>query len=42
MWTVTVVVSGVLVQDGCQVPLTADEYLVGAFAADGAHPSLGE
>src|SRR5689334_7203036 len=42
MWTVTVIVGGVLVQDGCHVAFAADEYPVGALAADGAHPALRE
>src|SRR6266542_4407224 len=40
MWTVAVVVGGVLVQNGCQVTFTGDEHPVGAFAADGADPAL--
>jgi hypothetical protein len=42
MWTVTVVVRGVFVQDGCLVTFAGDEHSVGALAADGAHPSLRE
>ena len=42
MWTVAVVVRGVLVEDSRQMALTGDEYPVGALAADGAHPALRE
>ena len=42
MWTVSVVVSHVLGEHGRQVPLADDQHPVGAFAADGAHPALGE
>jgi len=42
MWTVAVVVRGVLAQDGRQMTLTGDEHPVSAFAANGAHPALRE
>jgi hypothetical protein len=42
MWTVTVVVPGVLVEDGRQVTFTGDEHPVGALVADRAHPALCE
>src|SRR3954469_9147838 len=42
MWTVTVVVRGVLVQDSRQVTFTDDKHPIGALAANGAHPALRE
>jgi hypothetical protein len=38
MWTVAVVVAGVLVEDCRQVSLADDEHPVGAFSAYGADP----
>jgi hypothetical protein len=42
MWTVAVVVGGVLAQDRHQMTFTDDEHPVGALAADRAHPALRE
>jgi hypothetical protein len=41
MWTVAVVVAGVLVDDRRQVPLADDEHPVRALSAYRAHPALG-
>jgi hypothetical protein len=41
VWTVIIVVGGVLSQDDAQVALAEHEHPVGALAAYGAHPAFG-
>ncbi len=41
MWTMSVEMTGVLVENGGQVMLTDDEHSVGALAANAADPALG-
>jgi hypothetical protein len=41
MWPVCVVVLGVLVEHGGEMPFIGDEDLVETFASDGADPAFG-